>query len=109
MRRCKKNYILAVKTRVTGALTSSSYSFKARPWEVRTFESIDFSDGLASSLYISLKETEIVRVYPKINYGTDTSLISDKARFSFDGNKNNRLFNNVLDNVILTKKKLFLF
>ena len=76
-----------------GALTSSPYSFKARPWELRSVESIDLSDGVGSNVYVSFKESEIARVFPKINHELNESFISDKARFYFDANKNNRLLN----------------
>ena len=74
-----------------GALTSKNYAFKARPWELRTFESIDLSDSLCSNIYLHCKETEILRVTPKISIELNENLISDKARFSFDGASNNRI------------------
>lgn len=75
-----------------GALTSKSYSFKARPWELKSLESIDLTDGLGSSIYINFKETEIVRILPKINATLNDSFISDKARFFFDSLTRYRLF-----------------
>ena len=74
-----------------GALTPKQYSFKGRPWELRNFESIDLSDGLGSNIYVSIKESEILRVFPKLNYEINGNIISDKARFYYDYNKNNRL------------------
>lgn len=109
-----------------GALTSKPYAFKARPWELRTTESIDTTDGLGSNIYINFKETEIVRVLPKSNFSLNESIISDKARFSYDASKNQRvykilkkdnlkfveynwhLFLDVLNNTITTKKVLIL-
>lgn len=76
-----------------GALTSKSYAFKARPWELRMNESIDVTDSLGSSIYVNFKESEIVRIIPKNNKDLNESLISDKARFSYDFIKNNRVKN----------------
>ena len=44
-----------------GALTSKPYSFVKRNWEVKTVNSIDFTDGYASDLLISLKNKNTVR------------------------------------------------
>ena len=74
-----------------GALTSKAYSFKARPWELRTNESIALTDGLSSTVYVSSKESEIVRIFPKVGLDADEFFISDKSRLYFDSNKNNRL------------------
>ena len=74
-----------------GALTSKPYAFKARPWELRIVESIDLSDSLGSNIYLNFKETEIVRILPKNNISLNENWISDKARFSYDSLKNQRL------------------
>jgi len=74
-----------------GALTSKHYSFKARPWELRSNESIDLTDNCGSNIYVNYKETEIVRVIPKVNSNINDSIISDKARFSYDALNNQRL------------------
>ncbi len=74
-----------------GALTSKPYAFKARPWELRLSESVDITDSLGSNIYVNYKETEIFRVLPKNNNDINSSIISDKARFSYDANNNNRI------------------
>ena len=74
-----------------GALTSKNYAFKARPWELRVNESIDLTDSTGSNIYVNFKETEIVRILPKNNTEINESIISDKARFSFDSVNNQRL------------------
>lgn len=79
-----------------GALTSRPYAFKARPWEVRLSESIDITDSFGANIYVNYKETEIARVLPKSNNDINGSIISDKARFSYDANhinRVNRIFN----------------
>lgn len=74
-----------------GALTSKPYAFRARPWELKSVASIDLTDSLGSNVYINFKETEIVRVIPKINSNLNETFISDKARFSYDSQSRNRL------------------
>lgn len=76
-----------------GALTSKPYAFKARPWELKSNESIDLTDSTGCNVYVNFKESEIVRVLPKINQNLNETIISDKARFSFDAQKKNRLIN----------------
>lgn len=74
-----------------GALTSKPYAFKSRPWELRLSENIDVTDGVGSNIYINFKEVDILRITPKNNMYVNENLISDKARFSFDFLKNNRI------------------
>nr|YP_003434209.1 NADH dehydrogenase subunit 11 [Chattonella marina]BAI70556.1 NADH dehydrogenase subunit 11 [Chattonella marina] len=72
-----------------GALTSKPYAFKCRPWELRSVNSIDIFDGIGSNIRIDLKDSEIVRILPRIS----KNWITDKIRFSYDGLKNQRLTN----------------
>jgi len=74
-----------------GALTAKSYMFKARPWELKLVESIDTSDTLGSNILINIKDNKIVRILPKNNFNINDSIITDKARFSFDGLNYNRI------------------
>ena len=74
-----------------GALTSKPYSFKSRPWDLRTEATIDLTDGIGSRIFVSLKEKEIVRIYPKNNKNANDSFISDRARFVYESNSINRL------------------
>jgi NADH-quinone oxidoreductase subunit G len=88
-----------------GALTSKTYNFKLRPWEMRLTESIDLSDSIGSNIYINFKETEVLRIIPKNCNLINDNLISDKARFYFDCFKNINLFtDSTLFNLLLTKK-----
>jgi hypothetical protein len=93
-----------------GALTANAYTFKARPWELNSYESADLSDSLCSDIYLYCRDSEIFRVLPKHNNEINKSIISDKTRFSFDFNKNNRLnfvFENK-NNILVEKKWLSL-
>jgi NADH-quinone oxidoreductase subunit G len=72
-----------------GALTSKPYSFKARPWELRLGETVDLNDSSGSSVYVSYRGGEILRITPKNS--VNDIIISDKARFSCDSLNNNRI------------------
>lgn len=74
-----------------GALTNGPYEFRARPWELRTINSIDITDSLGSSIAINAKGGEVLRVLPKVHEEVNEDWISDKARHSFDGLKMQRL------------------
>lgn len=75
----------------TGALTSKPYAFTARPWELRSVQSVDILDGMGSNIRVDFKETEILRILPRRNLEINESWISDKARFFYDGLKRQRL------------------
>lgn len=76
-----------------GALTSKPYAFQSRPWELKSIESIDLTDGLGSNIYINFKGSEIFRVLPKNNSNLNANIISDKTRFSYDSLKKQRINN----------------
>jgi len=67
-----------------GALTSKSYAFVARAWELRTIESIDNTDAIGSNIKVDFKETTLVRILPKVNDFLNDGWITDKCRFNFD-------------------------
>ena len=97
MRKIIRKYSGAVNKSIdvvpVGALTSKPYAFKARPWELKSNESIDLTDSTGSNVYVNFKETEIMRVLPKRNSDINETIITDKARFSYDSNYNNRIRN----------------
>jgi NADH-quinone oxidoreductase chain G len=68
-----------------GALTSKPYAFMSRPWELRSTNSIDISDGIGSNIRIDSRGTEVLRILPRFNESINEEWISDKARFSYDG------------------------
>lgn len=74
-----------------GALTSKPYSFRGRPWELTKTESIDVLDAVGSNIRIDTRGLEIMRILPKVNDAINEEWISDKARFSYDGLKFQRL------------------
>ena len=74
-----------------GALTAKSYAFKARPWELRSIETIDLTDGLGSNIYLNLKELKVISALPKNNPNINSQWISNKGRFFIDSLQQNRL------------------
>lgn len=50
-----------------GALTSKSYAFKARTWELFFTYSIDIFDSLGSNIRVDYRGTDIMRIIPKLN------------------------------------------
>lgn len=74
-----------------GALTSKPYAFQSRPWELKSIESIDLTDGLGSNIYINFKGLDIFRILPKNNVNLNANIISDKTRFSYDSLKKQRI------------------
>jgi NADH-quinone oxidoreductase subunit G len=74
-----------------GALTSKPYAFTARNWELEKTESIDVMDALGSNIRIDSRGLEVMRILPRLNEDINEEWLSDKARFSYDGLKNQRL------------------
>ena len=74
-----------------GALTSSPYAFKARPWELAKINSIDILDALGSAIEIGSKEGEVLRVLPRLNEDINEEWLADKSRFAIDGLTKQRL------------------
>ena len=69
-----------------GALTSKPYPFVQRNWELKSVNSINFSDGFGEDIQIYLKNNKIVKISPTYSVITKTlNWITDKTRFSFDG------------------------
>jgi len=74
-----------------GALTSKPYAFRARPWELQSVESVDVSDAVGASIRVDVRNNEVMRITPRLNEAVNEEWISDKARFSYDGLKTQRL------------------
>jgi len=69
-----------------GALTQKPYPFLSRSWELKTANSIDFSDGFGTEFQVHFKNRQIVKITSGFNHNSNSnSWISDKSRFSFDG------------------------
>ena len=74
-----------------GALTSKPYAFTARPWELTKITSIDLSDSLHSNLSYHINQQRILRVLPVLNAELNEEWLTDRARFSYDGYRVQRL------------------
>ncbi|KAL2041728.1 hypothetical protein N7G274_005512 [Stereocaulon virgatum] len=74
-----------------GALTSKPYAFRARPWELQHFESVDVLDGLGSNIRVDARGLEVMRIIPRLNDDVNEEWINDKTRFACDGLKTQRL------------------
>ena len=74
-----------------GALTLKTSAFSARPWELKSIESVDLTDGLGSNIYINYKELDVVKISPKKNKELNESWVSDRGRFVFDALSNHRI------------------
>lgn len=74
-----------------GALTSKPYAFTARPWELKSTESIDVLDGVGSNIRVDSRGLEVMRILPRVNEDINEEWINDKTRYAFDGLKRQRL------------------
>ncbi len=68
-----------------GALTSKPYAFRARPWELRSTDSIDAMDAMGASIKIDSRGMQVMRVLPRLNEAINEEWIGDKTRFACDG------------------------
>lgn len=96
-----------------GALTSKPFAFTARPWELKSNNSIDILDSLGSNIRIDIRGTKIMRILPRFNERINEDWITDKIRFCYDGLKRQRLYEPLLkvNNIYLklSWKKIFFF
>ena len=74
-----------------GALTNKPYAFTARPWELRKVDSIDVTDAVGSNIRIDVRGGEVMRLLPRLHEQVNEEWLHDKARFSWDGLKLQRL------------------
>ena len=74
-----------------GALNNLPYSFKARPWELKSHYSTDVFDGLGCNIDIHTRGAETMRILPRVNDEINEEWINDKARHAFDGLTKQRL------------------
>jgi len=72
-----------------GALTSKTYGFKARPWELKSIDTQNRRDGSGSEVRIQSRDQGLLRILPIENDVLNGSWIDDKSRYSRDGNDKN--------------------
>lgn len=69
-----------------GALTSKPYRYSARPWELRSYESVSPHDSVGSNIRVDVRGNEVMRVVPRDNENVNESWIADRDRFSYTAN-----------------------
>ena len=67
-----------------GALTAKPYRFKARPWDLRSIESISFVDSVHSRTSVQSSMGDLVRIYGVDIEATNQGWLSDKDRFIYE-------------------------
>jgi NADH-quinone oxidoreductase chain G len=75
-----------------GALTSKPQAFRARSWELRSFETLDVIDSLGSRIRVDIRGTEILRILPSQSDDLNEDWITDRTRYCYDGLKSQRLY-----------------
>jgi NADH dehydrogenase (ubiquinone) Fe-S protein 1 len=73
------------------ALTSKPYAYHARPWELKSTESVDVLDAVGSNIRIDSRGVQVMRILPKTNDDVNEEWISDKTPYAYDGLKFQRL------------------
>jgi NADH-quinone oxidoreductase subunit G len=66
-----------------GALTSTQYRFRARPWDLQMVESSGMHDTAHPRLSVQVSQNEILRLVGVDNDSTNHGWLSDKDRFGF--------------------------
>lgn len=66
-----------------GALTSSLYRFKARPWDIQTKPSVCSLCSVGCNTDLTVREGEIARVLSRENTPVDDGWICDRGRFEY--------------------------
>ena len=74
-----------------GALTHRPWAHNARPWELKSTESIDVMDAVGSNIRVDSRGAEVMRILPRNNDSVNEEWISDKTRHVVDGLKTQRL------------------
>ena len=74
-----------------GALTSKPYAFVSRPWELAKTESIDVLDAVGAAIRVDARQTEVLRVLPRLNEEVNEEWLADKSRYACDGLMRQRL------------------
>ncbi len=68
-----------------GALTSKPYAFKARPWELKKFDTIDVHDALGCNIRVDVRGRAVMRILPRLHEDINETWINDRTRFAHDG------------------------
>lgn len=74
-----------------GALTSSSYRFRARPFDLVSTPSISEADASGSAIRVDIRRGEVVRKLSGNEPEVNEEWITDKDRFAFHWSEENRM------------------
>ena len=67
-----------------GALTSTSYRFKARPWDLKKVSSTCNCCSVGCSIELNTSQNKMLRILGEDNEFTNQGWLSDKGRYNFD-------------------------
>ena len=67
-----------------GALTSSSYRFKARPWDLKKVSSTSNCSSVGCSIELNVSQNKMLRILGEDNEYTNQGWLSDKGRYNFE-------------------------
>ena len=67
-----------------GALTSTSYRFKARPWDLKEFSSVCTGCSTGCSIELNTSQEKMLRILGEDNEHTNQGWICDKSRYGFE-------------------------
>ena len=67
-----------------GALTSSSYRFKARPWDLKKVSSTSNCSSVGCSVELNVSQNKMLRILGEDNEYTNQGWRSDKGRYNFE-------------------------
>ncbi len=66
-----------------GALTSHTYRFRARPWDIEDAGSVCTLCPSQCNVKFTVRDERVVRVLARDNHGVDDGWLCDKGRFAF--------------------------
>lgn len=67
-----------------GALTATSYRFKARPWDLKKVSSTCNCCSLGCSVELNVSQNKMLRILGEDNEFTNQGWLSDKGRYNFE-------------------------
>ncbi|MDP9085392.1 MAG: NADH-quinone oxidoreductase subunit NuoG [Pseudomonadota bacterium] len=74
-----------------GALLQRPASFEVRPWELKKVPAIDVMDAVGSNIRLDVRQSQVMRVLPRVNEDVNEEWISDKSRHHVDALVRGRL------------------
>ncbi|MEC7926007.1 MAG: NADH-quinone oxidoreductase subunit NuoG [Actinomycetota bacterium] len=82
-----------------GALTSTSYRFKARPWDLKKVSSTCNCCSVGCSIELNTSQNKMLRILGEDNEFTNQGWLSDKGRYNFDYLHSENRVLNILHNM----------